>query len=658
MKFTNVIRYLFVALITGAGSAQTRIDLRTQAKSVDFSAATSTLPSQTGAVLPATCQVGATFVLTATLAGQNWYICTSANQWTLQGATLPSMTGNSGALLSTTGSSLQWNALAGDISGAPGAVSVKRLLGRPLNAVTPSTGQFLEWDGAQWSPQTISLTIPVTSIFGRTGAVTAQTGDYNFSQISGSLAASQLPQAGGDLSGTISSATVTRIQSLAVSDATPATGQVLTWSGSQWSPQNAMGGISSVFGRTGPITAQAGDYSAAQITNAADVTQPNSYLPGAKQTFTGSVNATGIRLTPGPLSATPQAGDVAVDSGDSNRIKLYSGAAWVPLNPSIPPSNYTAFFTNAATVSVPGATHGLGTGNLIVQCYDNNAPANMIEPSQISVESSTYNVMVTFATAQTGRCVINGYNGASGTSPTGSGAGMASQLGDLSVIWNTPATLTIGGNCSPATPCNVRFANTVYSIIASAMVSITGGNGIAFIYVDATGNLIVGSNLTVSCTVGCIAAQNITGFPVNSVPIYTWTSSSGSWDPNGGSDRRGWLSANPVLGGPGIAAVTSAGQTVIGVDSAVVPTYLTGSATLTFSPIAAGTCSTDVTFPLPGANSGDAVAPGWPASLAPGVSGMMRVTAGGVIAVRLCADNSGAASPGSATYAATVVRGF
>ncbi len=240
------------AALAGGGWAQTQIDLRTQAKSVNFSAASFTMPSQTGPVLPATCQVGATFILTSTLAGQNWYICTSANQWTVQATTLPGQAGNSGSVLSTNGTSLSWSALGGDVSGAPASVSVNKLLGRKLNTVAPTTGQLLGWDGSQWTAQTLTVTIPVTSVFGRTGAVTGQTGDYSFAQISGSASSGQLPSAGGDLSGAITSATVTRVQSRPVSSTAPTTGQVLAWNGTQWAPQNVAGGgaVTSVFGRT------------------------------------------------------------------------------------------------------------------------------------------------------------------------------------------------------------------------------------------------------------------------------------------------------------------------------------------------------------------------------------------------------------------------
>ncbi len=129
--------------------------------------------------------------------------------------------------------------------------------------------------------------------------------------------------------------------------------------------------------------------------------------------FTQAQLAPESSLRPVRSPASPLSGDVAVDSGDSNRIEVYNGSAWVSLNPAIPPGNYTAFFTSVTAVSIPGGTHNLGTGNLIVQCYDNSSPSNMVEPSQITIDPATFNVTVTFATAETGRCVLNGYNGAS-----------------------------------------------------------------------------------------------------------------------------------------------------------------------------------------------------------------------------------------------------
>jgi len=66
-------------------AAQTQIDLRTQSKSVDFSAAPYTKPFQAGSSLPATCAVGSVFFLTTAAAGANVYGCVAVNLWAAQG---------------------------------------------------------------------------------------------------------------------------------------------------------------------------------------------------------------------------------------------------------------------------------------------------------------------------------------------------------------------------------------------------------------------------------------------------------------------------------------------------------------------------------------------------------------------------------------------
>src|ERR1700734_3470323 len=82
---------LFAAFLAGAGAqaadAQTLVDLRTQSKSIDFSAASTTKPMSTGSSLPAACGVGQAYFLTNAPAGSNFYLCTSQNSWTLQAGT-------------------------------------------------------------------------------------------------------------------------------------------------------------------------------------------------------------------------------------------------------------------------------------------------------------------------------------------------------------------------------------------------------------------------------------------------------------------------------------------------------------------------------------------------------------------------------------------
>jgi hypothetical protein len=73
-------------------------------------------------------------------------------------------------------------------------LSVVRLQGLPVASTPPANLQYLGWNGSanRWEPKTLPGA-PVTSTFGRTGAIAAQSGDYSFAQISGTASASQLP---------------------------------------------------------------------------------------------------------------------------------------------------------------------------------------------------------------------------------------------------------------------------------------------------------------------------------------------------------------------------------------------------------------------------------------------------------------------------------
>ena len=133
--------------MAGWVGGQTRIDLRTQGKNVDYSTAASTRPSKTGTLAPATCAIGETFLKTDAPAGKNSYVCTAQNVWTVQGVEVPDVAGKVDQLLSNDGAALGWRALGGDIGGQPNAVTVNGLRGRNLGSMTPLDGQFLKWNG-------------------------------------------------------------------------------------------------------------------------------------------------------------------------------------------------------------------------------------------------------------------------------------------------------------------------------------------------------------------------------------------------------------------------------------------------------------------------------------------------------------------------------
>ncbi len=464
--FTTILR---TCVLTTAGSlcialspaaAQTtQVDLKSQTRGVDFSRAAATKPFKTGTILPTTCAIGESFFKSDAAPGQNLYGCTAANSWTVEsGGGLPALTGNADRLLGTNGTQVSWMALGGDVFGSPPSLLVTGLQGKRVAATTPTSGQVLMWNSTalNWEPGTVSA----------------------------SSSGSTVSNTGGDLSGAIGNATVTRMQNKPVSSATPSDGQVLTWSqfSSQWQPQSPTGGT--------------------------------------------------------------------------------------------------------------------------------------------------------------------------GGSASGSGA-----ISVLGVTYSSANTITIGAGCSLSAPCNVRFGTNVVSVTTSATVTWQSGAGVAYIYVTTAGTVTVGSNLTVVCSSGCATASGVAGFPVNAIPLFTWTALPTGWDAAGGHDSRAYLASKILSAGTGMILVETGQQSTVGVDTTLVPTYTTGAGALAFGTLAAASCSADLTVAVPGAVVGDALASGWPAALPGGITGLMRVSAPNTVSVRLCNLGASAATVTSASYRATVVQG-
>jgi hypothetical protein len=70
--------------------------------------------------------------------------------------------------------------------------------------------------------------------------------------------------------------------------------------------------------------------------------------------------------------------------------------------------SFSQAFSNQSSVTILGATHQLGTANIVVAVYDNNVPANQIQANNISVNFTTYDVVVSFFTNQSGTVVLVG----------------------------------------------------------------------------------------------------------------------------------------------------------------------------------------------------------------------------------------------------------
>jgi hypothetical protein len=183
----------------------------------------------------------------------------------------------------------------------------------------------------------------------------------------------------------------------------------------------------------------------------------------------------------------------------------------------------------------------------------------------------------------------------SGGGGGGSSVQSASQLGDLAATRNSSTVLVIGSTCSSTTPCNVRFGSVAFSVTSSTSATITSGSGRAFIYVDSAGNLTVGNNVAVTCSSGCRSVPGVTAFPSDSIPLFTWTATSGTWDSAGGVDQRAFQSTTNLLAGTGLLATTTSGATTVSADPTLVGLWAAVPATSS-SACTPGSWSVDASF--------------------------------------------------------------
>ena len=310
-------RAFLAAFVVLTAAAQTKIDLRTQAKGVDFTAATATKPVKTGTALPGTCTVGEMFFKTDAPAGANLYGCTSADTWSVQSG-IPSQDcwydstdgtlkcrdagGNVYAAVKTSSGSTpnQWVDYISPAgiphTSQPNAAAVGALGDSGTNGIPYRSGPgttspagadnlsavFSCQDAGALNAYACNLTPPIGAYTAGTSywfkANTANTGSatVNFNGLGTKLIVKQVTQ------------------QLTAGDIKAGQWVIITYDGvvMQMQSQTAnpgSGAVSSVFGRTGPVAAQNGDYTTAQVTESGNLYFTNAR---AQQAFSypGVVN--------------------------------------------------------------------------------------------------------------------------------------------------------------------------------------------------------------------------------------------------------------------------------------------------------------------------------------------------------------------------------
>lgn len=340
------------------------------------------------------------------------------------------------------------------------------------------------------------------------------------------------------------------------------------------------GAVSAVFGRSGAIAAQAGDYSFAQLSGTLLNAQIAAGIDAVKigagsvanTAFGYLANVTSdIQTQLNAKAASTHshtiAGDVTGNIATASVVRIQSRT----LSPAAPLNGQVLTWNAASNNWEPQPPSG-ASGNNALQIQGRNVSPAAPADGQ---------TLVWTAAASTWQPAAAG---------SGSGASASGQLTDLQVALTNATTLTVAAGCSAIAPCNVRFGNTVYSIASAATIGLTGSAaGTAYIYVSPNGAITVGHNLNLAC-LNCTAVSSVISFPSDAIPLWTWTSSSGSWDATGGRDRRAFLTAKPILPGTGIVTTDSGGATTIALDTAVVNTYASGAG------VPSGTCSVGQVF--------------------------------------------------------------
>jgi len=189
------------------------------------------------------------------------------------------------------------------------------------------------------------------------------------------------------------------------------------------------------------------------------------------RTLLGNWDASGAATTKpaktgSALPATCGVGEFFFNSSAAPGANLYLCAAanaWTQVQgtSSSPSSNFRQAFTSVTSVTL---THNLNTFAIVFSCFDNSTPPLWILPKSVSLTDAN-NLTVTFASAQSGSCVVSATGG--GTYSQGTGISIAGST--LSVDkTSVPSYLT--------TTSSLSFGAIAQAACAQLTFALTGAN--------------------------------------------------------------------------------------------------------------------------------------------------------------------------------------
>jgi hypothetical protein len=304
-------------------------------------------------------------------------------------------------------------------------------------------------------------------------------------------------------------------------------------------------------------------------------------------------------------------------------------------------TTFSQSFTNTQIVTL---SHGLGTKSVVMACYDAQDRLVDVHTARVPTEDLAE---VTFATPQSGRCVVQGAGGVQGsgavTSVFGREGAVVATTGDYSfgqiagvadlAQGGTNQSGWTAGRCVQVAADGSRLESAAAACGAGGGESTVVSNSGAGVQILKPGTNVTGRTL--------VAGANVT---LTQETDTIWIAATGG----GGS----------VETGTGLLGSGSAVDPVR-VNPALVPTFVSNSATVNdWGTIAASTCA-QKSLDLPGAVSSDAVIPRWPAGLPAGLTGTMYVAGAEAVTVRICNPTAnGIALPNGHQFGATILRSF
>ena len=451
------------------------------------------------------------------------------------------------------------NGLVDIAHGGTGQVSANAALNALLPSQSGNANKILQTDGTNTNWITLN-TFPVSSVFGRTGAITSVTGDYDFSQISGSATASQLPNL-QNMNGLLDIAhggtgqiTANAALNALLPNQAGNANKILQTDGTNTSwISPIIPSVSSVFGRTGTITSAIGDYNFAQVSGSATAGQ----LPNL-QSMNGLLDIT--RGGTGQVTANAALNALLPNqTSNANKVLQTDGTntSWISLTP--PP--VTSVFGRTGVITS-------ATGDYSFSQISGSATAGQLPNLQ------NMNGQLDIAHGGTGQSTANAALNALLPSQTGNSTKYL-QTDGTNTSWVTVTGGSSGGVNYDVTSAQAA-ATTRTDYLFNVAYSGSGGNAAAagaVINATASGSGNNGTGLTVtadgansSANTGIIinagnnSSTNVsgTGLTVTATASGTGTSKGLDITCSGGSNRVGLLLTDGHLQSKQTTVITAA----------------------------------------------------------------------------------------------------